>query len=1101
MRFTIPILVEERPQREARVNAFQVRPLFHAEPVQRADKLSRALTRLENDLREKLVQLGREPRHDELARWTFNPPLEETTLELRLELRSGSHKGLFFFAGYPALDRKLWFTTTVPELHFEVLPGQELRDRAVEVLTHHFRQRERDEEAELKLVENGSRLRLTTLELELQPAALARVPEKERRAFLFGSLEKKDGEQELRRVGRALHLAYPDDLERAVDRETEVGELARRLAAPDRRPLLLVGPRKVGKTAIVHELVWRIRSRLTEKYGGRREVWLLSPMRLISGMSYLGEWENRVVAILEHAKKRDKVLYFDDLPGLFAAGISSASDLNVAQVLKPALEKLDVRVLAEITPEAWRWLREKDRAFAELFQVIPVRETTEAETMRVLVSVARQIEEAHRCEFDLAVLPLVFDLYRRFGADAAFPGKAAGFLYRLGVRFEGTAVTAAGTLAEFQEQSGLHPAFLDDGVELKRASLLESLRQELVGQEPALAAFVDVLVKLKARLHDPRRPLGTFLLLGPTGVGKTQAAKALAMFLFGRADRLLRFDMNEFVDGSSASRLTGTPREPDGLLTGAIRRQPFSVVLLDEIEKASPEVFDLLLAVLDEGRLTDSLGRVADFTQSIIVLTSNLGAREARAKLGFQPGDPGDREIYLGAAAKFFRPEFFNRLDRIIPFAELTPEQLEAIARRLIHDVFHRDGLRRRECLLHVTPAAISHLVKQGHHPQLGARALKRVIEREVAQPLAAQLAAMATGSPIMACLDACGDQCRLQLDELRPVARSVTWGDDAVAPRTAAAERKWLKDLVKSVEALLDRVDGALEESAPSGPLELGRVAPEQARYFHCREQWRKVERLIGAVTASLNRSAGRAPITHRPKSRPRRLQLRQFISGTPEFDRARAAESLNLELSELDAAEAIDVPETPAGALLREMALLEAMLAQPADDRPLLLLIRALNSIDDDEASRLAGIYREALGGVWGCTCVQLNPPADAKNAQGTLPGQGLWCEGLNLRRLVTAGRHRVLLRRQDGTLGILEVEVRHATDEADARQMFDEAISSSATASGESSAPVHQRIVAGKTLTDYRSGLVVPADPSPDEARAWLLSALPLERVRVE
>ena len=319
-------------------------------------------------------------------------------------------------------------------------------------------------------------------------------------------------------------------------------------------------------------------------------------MRLISGMSYLGEWENRVLAILDHARSKDHVLFFDDLPGLFSAGTSSASSLNVAQVLKPTLEKRAVRVLGEITPEAWRVLCERDRAFADLFHVIPVNEPPEPETLRVLVNVARQQEEEHRCTFDLEVVPTVYELHRRFAGDAAFPGKAAGFLRRVAMRSADKTVTRECALHEFQEISGLQTALLDDRATLERKGIVEQLRRWLVGQDHVLDAFADVLVTLKARLNDPKRPLGTLLLLGPTGVGKTQSAKALAEFLFGSPARLLRFDMNEYVDAASARRLTGTPREPEGLLTGAIRRQPFGVVLFDEIEKAAPGVFDLLLA-------------------------------------------------------------------------------------------------------------------------------------------------------------------------------------------------------------------------------------------------------------------------------------------------------------------------------------------------------------------------------------------------------------------------------------------------------------------------------------------------------------------------
>ena len=1153
MLFSIPILVEEHAQADARLNAFVVRPLWHAEPVERADKLSRALNKLTQKLQESLTKLGRQPRHDALAEWTFHPTFEETTLELRLELNSGSHKCQLFFAGYPALGRKLYFTPAAPDLHFEVLPGQTLGERATAVLTQHFRAQEKAGSFRLRTLTAGGKARLTTIEIELDPPALAKVPKKPTRALLFGSQEKKDGEEELRKTGRPLNLSYPDDLERAVDREREVAELARLLAGSDRRPIVLVGPRKVGKTAIVHELVWRSCARRPERYGGARELWLVSPSRLISGMSYLGEWENRVLAILGYAQARDKVLYFDDLLGLFTAGVSSASDLNVAQLLKPVLEKRQVRVLAEITPEAWRVLRERDRAFADLFHVIPVAETTEAETLHVLTSVTRLLEESQRCEFSLAVVPMVLDLFRRFGGDAAFPGKAAGFLRRIAVRSNGAKVDERAVLAEFQEQTGLHPAFLGEGRGMTRPEILGRLRAQVVGQDHALDAFADVLVKLKARLNDPRRPLGTFLLLGPTGVGKTQAAKALAQFLFGQDERLVRFDLNEYVDAAAAARLTGTPRQPEGLLTGAIRRQPFSVLLFDEIEKAAPEVFDLLLAVLDEGRLTDALGRVADFTHSIIVLTSNLGAREARSRLGFgaAAGDDLD-EVFVGAAEKFFRPEFFNRLDRIIPFRALAPTQLEGIARRLVGEVCGREGLRRRDCLVEVLPTALRQLVKLGYQPQLGARALKRVVERELAQPLARRLAALPPGMPTLATFESTDGQFHLRVEPLRTASQTVSWVTELQKPCPAEPHRQWVEELVADAQVFLDRIAEALKRTAPAEGLVQGRLSPEQERHAQCREQWLRVRRLAELTHRSVQpASRATGPINVR-RSRPIGL-VSWFRSRRkdPVLDRERAAETLRVELDDLKFQDREDDPQAcadPVSALLWEAAWLEAMMAEPADDQPVALVFRALSELDQAALAGVTRLYRLGLASLLGTLEAPTHEPteeslpplvsnqvpirrpadsgttADGKRSQtpavvvaesagqpcgsgagsraesdsglGT-PAAAIWCSDGNLRRALPAGESFVLVRRADGTQGGIRVSLRPASSASALRALLDQESepAGGGAASPESLGPVIHSLAVANELTDFRSGRVVPANPTGQQARAFLLSALAL------
>ena len=556
----------------------------------------------------------------------------------------------------------------------------------------------------------------------------------------------------MQRVGRCLDWLYPDELDRALLRDTEVDELFRLLAAPDRRPVLIVGPRQCGKTTLLHEVVFRRVADRKSPFVNRDCTWLLSPQRLISGMSYVGQWENRLLGILKHAKKRHYVLT-DDLVGLF---VRNLGELDTAPPsAKPFLERR-VRVVGEITPEGLRVLQERDRSFADLFHVLPVRELPDAETLRVLIGVQRRLEGKFRCGFDVDALPAVIDLQRRYERTGAFPGKAARMLTRLAVKADAdraagektdeprdpstpaVTVTRDGVLTEFQAQSGLSVQFLDRRARLNREDILSAIQTQVIGQDEAVEAAGDVIAVAKARLNDPDRPLAAFLFLGPTGVGKTETAKAVARYLFGDADRLVRFDMNEYVNPGSAARLVGTFDQPEGLLTTAIRRQPFAVVLLDEIEKADPEVFDLLLQVLGEGRLTDALGRTADFTNGIIILTSNLGVRESEAQVGFREGGSAAAASYVRAAERFFRPEFFNRLDRVLPFRRLSRDHTRKIADRLVTDVLNREGFRQRKCVLNVTPAAVERVIDAGYDPFLGARAMKRAVERQLTQPAAA---------------------------------------------------------------------------------------------------------------------------------------------------------------------------------------------------------------------------------------------------------------------------------------------------------------------------------------------------------------------------
>ena len=1112
MVFSIPIFVEEHTAGANQTPSFTVQPVFQAQPQHRGEKLSRALTKLSNALHQILKELGEDPRHDDLSRWTFNPLLDESTVEVRLELKSGSEKRAFFLVGYSALGRKIYFTPKIPELFFELLPNQTLSVRATEVLTRHFRELEKEfGEASLDTYSLSGKGRLTTIEIRLEPADLAKKKQPPKRAFLFGGEEKKDGERELRRTGRSLSAMYPDDLKRAVGRDEEVAKLAALLGAADRRPVLLVGPRQVGKTAVVHELAYQMRARGAERFGGKREIWLLSPMRLISGMSFLGEWENRVLAILDFAEKKDRVLYFDDMLGLFTAGVSSASDLNVANVLKPALEKRKVRVIGEITPEAWRALRERDRAFADLFQVIPVREPTEAETLRILVNVGRELETEHRCRFGLEVVPTVYEVQRRFGGDAAFPGKAAGFLEKLAVRFAGLPIERAMALYEFQQQNGLQVAFLDDHATLQRDQIQARIARQLVGQPPVVEAFGDVLVALKARLNDPRRPLGTFLLLGPTGVGKTQSAKALAAYLFGSEEKLLRFDMNEYIDGSAAARLTGTFQNPEGLLTSAIRRQPFSVVLLDEIEKAAPEVFDVLLAVLDEGRLTDALGRVADFTQSVILLSSNLGAREARSRMGFSTAheDPaGTDEIYIKAAESFFRPEFVNRLDRIIPFRPLQRGELEGIARQLLAGVFARDGLNRRDGLLNVTEPAMARLVELGHHPELGARALKRVLEREVAQPIAVRLAELPPGTPMLGTLSLREEgDFDLQMQDLRPVERSVFWTEEAIKPRSRPAQAEWTSGLLEAIETALARIEGDLEVHAPTGRIELNDVSPEQTRYFLCREQLRNVDRLLEAVERGLTPSKKSVSAAKLPKAKPVKLLVRQSISGTPLFDRMRESLLLRQEMEDL-ASDPMELPDSPLPALLRELSLLEALCHRPTDHRPGLLVFRSSQAGDSFALARLVERHSKFLARLWGTMGEPLlvtanekghDPFEDLLKPAGAC--QAVVVNGVNLTTFLPQQPQTILVRHAGGGLGLITMTFIPQESLEAARETAARLVKTEQGVDLARLGPVVQLLVPHKTILDFRTGLEISAEGTAEDFRAFSLSTLPLSREVLE
>jgi ATP-dependent Clp protease ATP-binding subunit ClpA len=705
MNVTVPIYVEEMRVKDTAAVVYRIRPLFFTGPEERDQNLNRAVTKLAKSLRREFDRLGSAADHRELSSYTFCPDIEEHLLKLEFEIGKRRVISRLLVVVFENLGRKVAFTPTVPDLWFEIARREKLYDRTAEVLNRHFREQEKNLARELTeeelSVQGGAWV--TTLELDMHPPMTFTQTDGSRFAVLGGA-QPLSGAAELRAVGRCLDWLYPDDLDRAIRREPELADLTRFLKGSERRPVLLVGPRSVGKTALVHEYVYRRVSKKRSQYSEKKNVWLLSPQRLISGMIYVGQWENRLLAILDRAREQDHVLYFDDLLGLFYAGVTRDSNLSAADVIKPHLEKREFRMLGEITPEAFRILQERDRGFADRFQVVHVHEPDERNTLQILMSFTRELERSHRCRFDFDVLTEVIGIHRRYVRDEAFPGKAAHFLRRLATKHRNNNISRDSALDEFHAKSGLSLSFLNDRAKLERGEVIEALSREVVGQAAALAAAVDVVCVAKARLNDTSRPLGSFLFLGPTGVGKTQAAKSLASYLFGNAEKILRFDMNEYVSPASVARLVGTFDQPEGLLTSAVRRQPFSVVLFDEIEKADREVFDLLLQVMGDGRLTDALGYTADFTNTILILTSNLGVREASSNLGFRESHSREGSIYHRAAERFFKPEFFNRLDRIVPFERLRRKDVQSIARNLIQDVFAREGLLRRRVIPHGCP-------------------------------------------------------------------------------------------------------------------------------------------------------------------------------------------------------------------------------------------------------------------------------------------------------------------------------------------------------------------------------------------------------------
>lgn len=554
-------------------------------------------------------------------------------------------------------------------------------------------------------------------------------------------------------------------------RDGEVELLERHVTLARHNSFLLLGPSGCGKTAILHELAHRLGVR-------DDEPWLIletSTSTLMAGTQYIGEWQTRVRDMAQAARRCDRVaIYFTDVFNMIGAGRHSKSDENMATYLSTYVDGGDVVLIGECTPDTYRQGVDRHPWFKKLFTVFRIDEPNDKDAAVVVRGVAESFAAKVESEtgVSLSFPDNTLTALRQFGKlyfpGTASPSGAVRLLEHL-VHAKGAAIekgTIRGPQHEVQYDdvvrtlegfTGIPGLLLDDSQSLKMSKVRQFFESRVIGQSGAVNEVLDLITLIKGGVTDPKKPMGVLFFVGPTGVGKTELAKALAEFIFGHADRMFRFDMSEFKDFDSYQKLIGSqhgrddsPLEQGALLT-KVRQQPFCVILLDEIEKANANVYDLFLQMFDDGRLTDAQGRTTNFTQSIVIMTSNLGSGlQQEATFGFnQAGDSLRLENKIrDAMEEFFRPEFLNRIDRIIQFQPLQPEHVRILAQRELGQVLVRSGIVRRRVHVDVDPGVIDVLAKEGFSPTFGARPLKRAVERLALLPVARQLVQM-TGEDV----------------------------------------------------------------------------------------------------------------------------------------------------------------------------------------------------------------------------------------------------------------------------------------------------------------------------------------------------------------
>ena len=525
----------------------------------------------------------------------------------------------------------------------------------------------------------------------------------------------------------------------AFMREHDVARVRAILESRTPRSIVLIGEAGVGKSVIISEAASGVPNYATTPPDLLRS--------LIAGDK---QWQENVVQMVKTLQQHKQWLVISNLGGLFEVGQYEGNDVSIGAYMRPFLERRELLMLTECRPDQWAKLQRRHPEVTRHFEPIKIEALPEKDLRRTLGMIARR-------RFGIALTPNAVDevirLHRRYAPYSAMPGRAVRFLESLkqaASEANTNFIETAYVQRTFCAETGLPLSIIDDDTELPPDMLQHYFGSRIFGQRAAVDKMCVLLPTIKSKLNPLGKPIASLLFVGPTGVGKTELAKALTEFMFGSGERLLRFDMSEYSDPVAIERLTQGAQ--GGVLTSAVRRQPFSVVLFDELEKADPAFNDLLLQLLDEGRLTDGAYGAVDFCSTIIIMTSNVGARRYEQRpVQLSKSDEGTRaaDHFRKAVESHFRPEIFNRIGSILPFVPLGAEQMTQLAERNLAQLLDRSGFKQRQVSVEYTPEVVAWIARKGYQPAYGARYMQRLLEREIAAPVAHKINKYAYNTPL----------------------------------------------------------------------------------------------------------------------------------------------------------------------------------------------------------------------------------------------------------------------------------------------------------------------------------------------------------------
>jgi len=684
-------------------------------------------------------------------------------------------------------------------------------------------------------------------------------------------------------------LAEEGKLDPVIGRETEIERIMQILSRRTKNNPVLLGEPGVGKTAVVEGLAARINKGEVPELLKNKQIYTLDLAALVAGSKYRGEFEERLKKVMKEITQRgDIILFIDELHNLVGAGAAEGA-IDAASILKPALARGELQTIGATTLDEYRKYLERDSALERRFAQIKVDQPSVEDTVKILEGLRERYEQHHRVNITDDALEAAAELADRYISDRFLPDKAIDLIDEAASRMRIKSMSAppvyrdleeeiettrrdkesAIEAQEFEKAANLRdterqlttrkreledewaegengerpdvgeeeiadivsmwtgiPVFkLTEAETQKLIRMEEELHKRVIGQEVAITAVSKAIRRSRAGIKDPKRPAGSFIFLGPSGVGKTELARTLAEFLFGDEEAMVRIDMSEYMEKHAVSRLVGSPPgyigyDEGGQLTEAVRRKPYSVLLLDEIEKAHPDVFNILLQILEDGRLTDAQGRTVDFRNSIVIMTSNIGASEIskNTSIGFTVADETGmsyddmKNRIMSDLKKVFRPEFLNRIDEVIVFHKLAKEEVREIIDLMINRV--RVQVAEHELQLELTNEAKDLLVDKGWDPSMGARPLRRAIQRYIEDPLADEVlrrGEMPPGSTVMVDRDPSGDE------EDRPLSLKIVKPKKPARPKKAKPEPEKVGVGAKGeIEPSGDQDAGSSGESKP---------------------------------------------------------------------------------------------------------------------------------------------------------------------------------------------------------------------------------------------------------------------------------------------